>query len=305
MPGPGERAERLADNRSRGQLGAFNAGTDPDGIADAGAMGRVRPSVAVLADRIAATLVHHEPGWRLPRLSVLARRHNATTAEIGGALDQLVNRRLLRRLPDGQLYRASPADYLIQLEGMPGLASHVDPMGAMITCSSFHLAQRSAPEHIAQALRIEPSSVYAARLVWTLGGQPAALATTYLATPPPGPPGGAQPTSLAAALTVLPPLLAEPTVQEGDTDSSRAFRTSALSVEMLPPPPSAARTLRLPPGALATVITMRLDDRTDGTPAALTIVMLRPDMFRIAIEWPAGPAAAPGSQAQALEDPVP
>ncbi|MBO0788837.1 MAG: GntR family transcriptional regulator, partial [Actinobacteria bacterium] len=68
-------------------------------------------SAAVLADRIAAALVHHEPGWRLPRLTALARRYNVSTAEVGAAIDQLAARHLLRRLPDGQVYRASPAEY--------------------------------------------------------------------------------------------------------------------------------------------------------------------------------------------------
>src|SRR5260370_9765224 len=35
-----------------------------------------KPDVAgVLADRLAATLVHHEPGWRLPTPSALAPRY--------------------------------------------------------------------------------------------------------------------------------------------------------------------------------------------------------------------------------------
>jgi hypothetical protein len=32
-------------------------------------------STGVLADRIAAALLHHEPGWRLPRHTALARRY--------------------------------------------------------------------------------------------------------------------------------------------------------------------------------------------------------------------------------------
>ena len=65
-----------------------------------------RPAVGVLADRIAASLVHHEPGWRLPRHTALARRYNVSTAEIDAAVDELSTRHLVRRLPDGQLYRA-------------------------------------------------------------------------------------------------------------------------------------------------------------------------------------------------------
>lgn len=37
---------------------------------------RGRPAAELLADRIAATLVNHEPGWQLPRPSAIARRHN-------------------------------------------------------------------------------------------------------------------------------------------------------------------------------------------------------------------------------------
>jgi hypothetical protein len=43
------------------------------------------PSASVLAERMAAALLHHEPGWRLPRHSALARRYNVTTAEIAAA----------------------------------------------------------------------------------------------------------------------------------------------------------------------------------------------------------------------------
>ena len=42
--------------------------------------------MAVLADRLAAALVHREPGWRLPRRSALARRYNVSLTEIDAAL---------------------------------------------------------------------------------------------------------------------------------------------------------------------------------------------------------------------------
>src|ERR1700678_3497892 len=80
----------------------------------------------VLATRRAAALVHHEPGWRLPRHSALARRYNVSPAEIDAAVSELASRHLVRRLADGQVYRASPAEYVIGLEGVPGLLSHVD-----------------------------------------------------------------------------------------------------------------------------------------------------------------------------------
>src|ERR1019366_6071766 len=70
---------------------------------------RPRPAAEVLADRLAAALVHHEPGWRLPRHTALARRYNVSTAQIDAAIGELVSRHLIRRLgprhpdrPDGR-----------------------------------------------------------------------------------------------------------------------------------------------------------------------------------------------------------
>lgn len=264
-----------------------------------------RTSLSVLADRIAANLIHHEPGWRLPRQSAFARRFNASTAEIETALEELIGRHLIRRLPDGQLYRASPADYLIRLEGMPGLDSHIDPMGAVITCRSFHVSCRRAPEQIAQALGIEPESACVARLMWTANGQPAALATTYLVSLPPGLVMGEQPTSPTTALTLLPPGLAGPSGQGEGTDDKGPFAVRVVSVEMLPPPPSVARTLRLSAGTPTTLITLRFHDTATGTPAALTMVVLHSELFRIDLEWSDGSKDAPGSWARALEDAEP
>jgi hypothetical protein len=76
----------------------------------------------------------------------------------------------------------------------------------------------------------------------------------------------------------------------------------AVSVEMLPPPPSVARTLRLSAGASATLITARFDHAATGAPAALTVVVLHPALFRIALEWSDGSKGAQGLWAPALED---
>ena len=88
-----------------------------------------RGASGVLADRMAAALVHREPGWQLPRRSALARRYNVSMAEIDVAIGELARRSLIRRLPDGQLYRASPAEYLIPVEGIGGLSTQLDPDG--------------------------------------------------------------------------------------------------------------------------------------------------------------------------------
>ena len=151
-----------------------------DGTSPAGAR-RPRVSAGILADRMAATLVHHEPGWRLPRLTALARRFNVSAAEIDAAIDDLAERHLLRRLPDGQVYRASPAEYRVPLEGLSGLSSHVDPMGGNLVCKSRQVSRRRAPEGIGHSLGLEPDEqVLTIRCLWTVGGEPAALSACFL-----------------------------------------------------------------------------------------------------------------------------
>jgi len=164
-------------------------------LRDEGGRGsRGRPAAAaVLADRLAAALVHHEPGWRLPRLTALARRYSVSSAEIDAAIEELAARHLVRRLPDGQVYRASPAEYWVPLEGVFGLVSHVDPMGGHLACTSRHATIRRPPEDIGRSLGLGPGEpVLAVRCVWTVGGEPGALAASYL------------PEAVAADLGVVP-----------------------------------------------------------------------------------------------------
>jgi hypothetical protein len=62
----------------------------------------------------------------------------------------------------------------------------------------------------------------------------------------------------------------------------------ALFIELQPPPPAAvARSLRLSVGQSAATVTVRFDDPARGRPAALTVAVLRADMFRIVVESPA------------------
>ena len=151
-----------------------------DDVRRAGARRR-RVSAGVLADRMAATLVHHEPGWRLPRLTAMARRFNVSAAEVDAAIDDLTARHLLRRLPDGQVYRASPAEYRVPLEGLSGLTSQVDPMGGQLVCKSRQVSRRRPPEDIGRSLGLEAGEpVLVIRCVWTVGGEPGALSASYL-----------------------------------------------------------------------------------------------------------------------------
>src|SRR5690242_13049631 len=141
-------------------------------------------ATTVLADRMAAALVHREPGWRLPRRSALARRYNVSLTEIDAALGDLARRSLVRRLPDGQLYRASPADYWIPVEGAGGLGTRLDPMGGTIACQTRHVSRREAPQDVAWALHLPSGApIRVIRSVWVSDGDPAAVSTAYLNGP--------------------------------------------------------------------------------------------------------------------------
>jgi hypothetical protein len=307
---------------------------------------RARPAAEVLADRLASALMHHEPGWRLPRHTALARRYDVSTADIDAAISELVNRHLVRRLPDGQVHRVSPAEYLIPLEGVPGLRSRTDPMAGELTCRRRHTSWRRAPEDICWALRVDPAEqVYVVHSVWVADGEPAASATTYLPAeiagaisdsassgaddadepapadranepagiPPAGemgepagaraPPGDSRapaagigvppPRSSAdsAAAAVAPdgpsllPLTSCPELPGSHrSDPAVTGTPAALYVEMQPPPPSVARSLRLSAGQPAALITVRFDDPATGRPAALTVTVLRPELFRIVVQ---------------------
>ena len=220
---------------------------------------------------MAAALVHREPGWRLPRRSALARRYSVSLTEIDVAITDLARRSLVRRLPDGQLYRASPADYWIPIEGTGGLGTRLDPMGGAITCQSRHVSRREAPQDVAWALGLPVGApIRVIRCVWSAAGDPAAVSTAYLHDPAADedtdsdPEAGEQFSPFGAGLTARPAV--------------------AVSVEMSPPQPAVARSLRLSPGQPVTSVTIRFDDSGTGAPGGLTVVMLKPELFRVAID---------------------
>jgi GntR family transcriptional regulator len=246
--------------------------------AEAGLEGRQAPAGAagVLADRMAAALVHREPGWRLPRRSALARRYNVSLTQIDAAITDLTRRSLVRRLPDGQLYRASPADYWIPVEGAGGLGTRLDPMGATITCQTRHVSRREAPQDVAWALGLPAGApIRVVRSVWSAAGDPAAVSTAYLHEEAAGDDGEADPdlSSLDLVLNDLP--------------------AAAVSVELRPPQPAVARSLRLAPGQPVITVTARFDDSATGSPAGLTVVMLKPELFRVAIDTTEVQVSAP------------
>jgi GntR family transcriptional regulator len=237
-------------------------------------------ATGVLADRMAAALVHREPGWRLPRRSALARRYNVSLIEIDAALADLARRSLVRRLPDGQLYRASPADYWIPVEGAGGLRTRLDPMGTTIVCQNRHVSQRAAPQDVAWALGLPTGAqIRVVRCVWSADGDPAAVSTAYLHDAPAGQdaeeesPADTEPSSFGSVLT--------------------GMSAAAVSVEMSPPQPAVARSLRLSPGQPVITVTVRFADSTTGTASGLTMVMLKPELFRVEIETVEASVSAP------------
>jgi DNA-binding GntR family transcriptional regulator len=275
---------------------------DDDGWADVhaaagsteGEPGGGRPAAQVLADRVAAALIHHEPGWRLPRRSALARRYGVSPAEMEAAIEELSARHLLRRLPDGQVYRASPADYLIRLEGLPELRASIDPMGMPIDCASRHVSWRRVPEDIGGALGLPPGDpVCVVRCLWTSAGSPVACSATYLSE---------EHSSLAEAAPALADVLrtsqltANSAVTAPPREAGRATmpvpRPAGMYLELHPPAPSVARSLRLSAGEPAVNVTVRFDDAAAGAAMALTTAVLRPEMFRVVIESPDAPRAA-------------
>jgi DNA-binding GntR family transcriptional regulator len=316
--------------------GGVGLSWDPDArlLASSSAVGPAaaqRPAVNVLADRLAAALVHHEPGWRLPRHSALARRYSVSTAEIDLAVDELVSRHLVRRLADGQLYRASPAEYLIGLEGVPGLVSSVDSMGGEFLCRSRQVSWRLPPEDISWALRMgtgEPVCVL--RFMWTAGGEPAAYCTTFVPGDIAGRPAadGLEPLPAALSLVQLsgvtesfgtrPADAGMPAAGTSGTGTSGAGTSgatgaaitglpSALHIELQAPAPSVARSLRLSAGQPAMMVTIRFDDPSLGRPVALTTAVLRADMFRVVLQspetpLPSGRGSMAVSWAEAAED---
>jgi DNA-binding GntR family transcriptional regulator len=104
--------------------------------------------------------------------------------------------------------------------------------------------------------------------VWASGDDPVAISTAYL-------PEGTADEYTGSELVPFAALTG------GGLLPAQAV---AVDLEMIPPQPSVARSLRLLPGQPAVTVTVRFADPGAGRPAALTVVILKPDLFRIAVE---------------------
>jgi len=197
-----------------------------------------------------------------------------SVAEIDTAIGELTRRSLIRRLPDGQLYRTSPAEYLIPVEGIVGLSTRLDPMGGEIVCQARHVSQRAAPQDVAWALGVEGvAPVRIVRCVWAAAAEPVAISTAYV-------PEGMADKLVGEDLASLQATLSIPARSQ---EAGRAY-ARAVDLELAPPQPSVARSLRLAPGQPAISVTIRFDDLATGAPVGLTVVILKPDQFRVVME---------------------
>jgi DNA-binding GntR family transcriptional regulator len=273
---------QLAGQHPAGRMTASSGGSDEAGSRGQGQEGMdgdlavpaQRAASGVLADRMAAALVHREPGWQLPRRSALARRYNVSVAEIDAAIAELTRRSLIRRLPDGQLYRASAAEYLIPVEGIGGLSTRLDPMGGEISCTARHVSLRAAPQDVAWSLGVDGGNlVRIVRCAWAIAAEPVAVSTAYV------------PGSLAGEVTDEPDTFeAIVTTPPGGMGGPEGVRARAVDLEMAPPQPSIARSLRLLPGQPVISVAVRFDDRATGIPVGLTALALKPHYFRVVIQ---------------------
>lgn len=86
---------------------------------------------------------------------------------------------------------------------------------------------------------------------------------------------------LADGIESFPAILHSP---PGDRRGTEVAYARALDLELVPPQPSIARSLRLLPGQAAISVTVRFDDHVTGMPVGLTAVTLKPDRFRVVIQ---------------------
>jgi DNA-binding GntR family transcriptional regulator len=260
----------------------------------AGQSGR-EPADPVLTGRIAASVAQHQPGWLLPRPSVLARRYHVTTEQVAAAIDELAARHLIRLRSDGKACRISPAGYMLELESQHGLSARVEPLHGQLSCRSKSVAWHPVRRDIESALGTAPGDpVCILQMLWTLSGQHAAATTTYLAGP------AAEKilaeievADLELFRTILPMPPADGSASDGDAEpGGPALIPHALHIEVQQPPPWAARALRLSACDSAIGITVNYAEPADGGAAALTVAVLRPSEFRVIVDSVVTPAQA-------------
>ena len=110
-------------------------------------------ATGVLADRMAAALVHREPGWRLPRRSALARRYNVSLTEIDAAISRPGPPVPGPAAAGRAALPGQPGRLLDPRRGHePGSAPGSTRWGAASPARRRHVSRREAPQDVAWAL---------------------------------------------------------------------------------------------------------------------------------------------------------
>jgi len=122
------------------------------------------------------------------------------------------------------------------------------------------------------------------RCVWSAAGEPAAVSTAYLRETADDEDGEADHQAAPED---------DPELSSFDAVLRSELPAAAVSVELSPPQPAVARSLRLSPGQPVITVTVRFDDPATGSPAGLTVVMLKPELFRVAIDTTEVQVSAP------------
>ena len=148
-------------------------------------------------------------------------------------------------------------------------------MGGEITCQARHVSQRGAPQDVAWALGVNGEApVRVVRSVWVSSAEPVAVSTAYV-------PEAVADTLVGQDLDSFESMLRS--IPAAGAGAEPAF-AKAVDLELSPPQPSVARSLRLVPGQPAVSVTIRFDDPATAAPIGLTVVILKPDQFRVVVE---------------------
>jgi DNA-binding GntR family transcriptional regulator len=147
-------------------------------------------------------------------------------------------------------------------------------MGGEISCTARHVSLRAAPQDVAWSLGVAGGNpVRVVRCAWAIGAEPVAISTAYV----PGAEAdraGSEPDTFEEVLQAPP---------DGRQGAGLALARAA-DLELAPPQPSVARSLRLLPGQPAFSVTIRFDAQGTGNPVGLTTVTLKPQHFRVVIQ---------------------
>ena len=160
-------------------------------------------------------------------------------------------------------------------------------MGAAINRAGRRISRQPVPEDIRQALNLAPGTpAYSVQCSWAIDSSPAAVSTTYVPGEPPAAPFPDE--DLAGPAEALD------SAAPARTADIPVMRPGAVHLEVQPPPHGIARRLRLADGEPAITVTVMFTHAPAGSPAALTVVVLRPELFRVSIESsPPWPSARP------------